>query len=68
VVFAHFTYHFVGGRASFLAYFRLELMADHNPEYVPDIPEGCGTEYKSRKVAPKRRGRPAKAKTVKLDS
>ena len=33
-----------------------------------DIHEGCGTEYSSRKFAPKRRGYPAKAKTVKLDS
>jgi len=32
------------------------------------VPEGCGTDYKSRKVSPKRRGRPAKAKTVKLES
>ncbi len=31
------------------------------------VPEGCGTDYKSRKVAPKRRGRPAKAKAVKLE-
>ena len=33
-----------------------------------DITEDCGTEYRSRKIAPRRRGRPAKAKTVKLES
>ncbi len=32
------------------------------------IPEGCGTDYKPRKVSPKCPGRPAKAKTVKLES
>lgn len=32
-----------------------------------DIPAGCGVEYKSRKVKDKKRGRPAKPKTVKLD-
>jgi len=32
------------------------------------VPEGCGTDYKSRKVSQKRRGRPRKSKTVKLES
>lgn len=32
-----------------------------------EIPAGCGVEYKSRKVKSKKRGRPAKNKTVKLD-
>lgn len=31
------------------------------------IPDGCGTEYRSRKVVPKHRVRPAMAKTVKLE-
>jgi len=32
------------------------------------VPEGCGTDYKSRKVSQKRRGRPRKSKTVQLES
>ena len=33
-----------------------------------DIPEGCAPKYRSRKVEPKRRGRPRKKLTVKLES
>ncbi len=39
----------------------------NNIARLETVPEGCGTDYKSRKVAPKRRGRPAKAKAVKLE-
>ena len=34
VIFAHFTPIFIGRRASFLACFRLDLLADHGPDYV----------------------------------
>ncbi len=55
------------GRAKFITPF-VGAQKDICKAFGFDIPEGCGTEYKSRKVSPKRRGRPAKAKTVKLDS
>ena len=55
------------GRAKFITPF-VGAPKDICKAFGFDIPEGCGTEYKSRKVSPKRRGRPAKAKTVKLDS
>lgn len=55
------------GRAKFITPF-VGVQKDICKAFGFDIPEGCGTEYKSRKVSPKRRGRPAKAKTVKLDS
>lgn len=55
------------GRAKFITPF-VGAQKDICKAFGFDIPEGCGTEYKSRKVSPKRRGRPARAKTVKLDS
>ena len=55
------------GRAKFITPF-VGAQKDICKAFGFDIPEGCGTEYKSKKVSPKRRGRPAKAKTVKLDS
>ena len=55
------------GRAKFITPF-VGAQKDICKAFGFDIPEGCGTEYKSRKVSPKRRGRPAKAKTVKLES
>lgn len=55
------------GRAKFITPF-VGAQKDICKAFGFDIPEGCGTEYKSRKVSPKRRGRTAKAKTVKLDS
>ena len=55
------------GRAKFITPF-VGAQKDICKAFGFDIPEGCGTEYKSRKVSPKRRGRPAEAKTVKLDS
>ena len=55
------------GRAKFITPF-VGTQKDICKAFGFDIPEGCGTEYKSRKVSPKRRGRPAKAKTAKLDS
>ena len=55
------------GRAKFITPF-VGAQKDICKAFGFDIPEGCGTEYKSRKVSPKQRGRPAKAKTVKLDS
>ena len=55
------------GRAKFITPF-VGAQKDICKAFGFAIPEGCGTEYKSRKVSPKRRGRPAKAKTVKLDS
>lgn len=55
------------GRAKFITQF-VGAQKDICKAFRFDIPEGCGTEYRSRKVAPKRRGRPAKAKTVKLES
>ena len=33
-----------------------------------NIPEGCAPKYRSRKVEPKRRGRPRKKQTVMLES
>jgi len=32
------------------------------------LPDGCGTDYKSRRVTPKHRGRPTKAKKIELES
>lgn len=55
------------GRAKFITPF-VGAQKDICKAFGFDIPEGCGTEYRSRKVSPKRRGRPAKAKTVKLES
>ena len=55
------------GRAKFITPF-VGAQKDTCKAFGFDIPEGCGTEYRSRKVSPKRRGRPAKAKTVKLES
>ena len=55
------------GRAKFITPF-VGDQKDICKAFGFDIPEGCGTEYKSRKVSPKRRGRPAKEKTVQLDS
>ena len=55
------------GRAKFITPF-VGAQKDICKAFGFDIPDGCGTEYRSRKVSPKRRGRPAKAKTVKLES
>ena len=55
------------GRAKFITPF-VGAQKDICKAFGFDILEGCGTEDKSRKVSQKRRGRPAKAKTVKLDS
>ena len=46
------------GRAKFITPF-VGAQKDICKAFGFDIPEGCGTEYKSRKVSPKRRGRPA---------
>ena len=55
------------GKAKFITPF-IGAQLDICEAFGFDIPEGCSKEYKSRRVAPKRRGRPAKAKTVKLES
>ena len=54
------------GRAKFITPF-IGAQKDICEAFGFAVPEGCGTEYKSRKVSPKHRGRPTKAKTVKLE-
>ena len=54
------------GRAKFITPF-IGAQKDICEAFGLAVPEGCGTEYKSRKVSPKHRGRPTKAKTVKLE-
>ena len=54
------------GRAKFITPF-IGAQKDICEAFGFAVPEGCGTGYKSRKVSPKHRGRPTKAKTVKLE-
>lgn len=54
------------GKAKFITPF-VGKQVDIAQTFHFEIPEGCGTKYKSRKVREKKVGRPMKQKTVNLD-
>jgi len=55
------------GKAKFITPF-VGAQKDICEAFGFQIPEGCGTDYKSRRVTPKHRGRPTKAKKIELES